>query len=61
VADCSSVHVLLWVRECSQRLFALLDLAAGVHERINEDWMTGVRTMIETDGGSLLIDHWFDD
>jgi hypothetical protein len=28
---CSSVHVLLWVRECSQGLFVLLDLAACVH------------------------------
>jgi hypothetical protein len=29
---CSSVHVLLWVMECFQGLFVLLDLAAGVHE-----------------------------
>jgi hypothetical protein len=29
---CSSIHVLLWLRECSQGLFVLLDLAAGEHE-----------------------------
>jgi hypothetical protein len=28
----ASVRVLLWVRECSQGLFVLLDLAADEHE-----------------------------
>jgi hypothetical protein len=48
-AACSSVHVLLWVRECSQGLF--VGLAIGVHEILY------LRTRWWWLGDTLVVEH----